>query len=375
MFQLRGVMRCPNYSGNLAAKLGDFHGTVVSLISIMVLSSLGVGCNGGTAHDPMSFVPPDAKEVWPPYNPDPAWKAIAANAVKQYTAAGYSYKYNLQNYTTAGDYLNFGTTFGWQPSNDIHFDSNGVPLVNYSGTFYYNPATVAIFALFKYGRYVDGIDSDLTTFWAAVDRLMLLQALNGSLPYTFDYPYFRNSNYFHAPWTSGLAQGVVLSVFARAYLLTPDQKYLDAGDRAFYFLSVAVSSGGDTEGLQYLDPSLSGEIFADEYPAVPSAYTLNGFIFPLLGVYDWSQTPAAAASTSARKYFDDSMHTLTKILPYYDIGGFSAYDLGHIIYRAPPAASPAYHVIHIYLLHAIESITHDAVVAHYESLWRSYVTQ
>src|SRR5262249_14029380 len=234
---------------------------------------------------------------------------------------------NLQNYSTAGDYLNFSITDDFRNIPGVEqLDANGVPMVNYNGTFFYNPSLVAEFANSKHGRWLRGFDPDLSKFWAGINKLLELQSPDGSFRYLFDFPYYLNDKFFRPNWTSGLAQGEALSALARAYLVSGDPKYLDAGDRAFIFLSTTVSNGGDTQNLRFLDPSLSREFIADEYPAEPSAYTLNGYMHALLGAYDWWQIQDGEMSQRAGIYFRRSVRTLDQLLPYYDVNGFSAYD-------------------------------------------------
>ena len=293
-----------------------------------------------------------------------------------YITAGYTYKTNLQNYTSSGDYLNLSLTDFWRDIPGFEkLDANGVPMINYNGTFYYNPETVAEFALSEHGKFLRGIEPDLKKFWAGVNKLVELMQPDGSLPYSFNFTYYLNDKFFTAPWTSGMAEGMALSVFCRAWQLTGDAKYLTIGNTIFGFLIKDVSAGGDTQNMRFLDPSLSGRIMADEYPTEPSAYTLNGLMFAMLGVYDWSNLIVSGRAAEAGFYFARCLGTLEHILPYYDAGGWSIYDLGHIIYKHSPTLFPEYHALHIYLLHALNSITQDPVLAKYEALWRTYVPQ
>jgi hypothetical protein len=310
---------------------------------------------------------PRQAELWPQYTPNAGWSTIAAQAVADYTAKNDAYKYNLQDYATSGDYLRFGITDTWSDiPGKIRLDENGVPLVN-------NPVTVAEFTLSEHGKYLDGLEPDPTKFWAGVKKLRELQGFDGALRYQFTFPYYLTDTPFRPGWTSGMAQGMALSVYARAYLLTNDPQFLDLGNADLNFMLTKVRDGGTTSDLRYLDDSLQNDIIYDEYPAAPSGYTLNGFMFAMLGIYDWSQMPNGGAIAQAS--FVEAMHTLTHILPYYDIGGYTAYDLGHITYGREPHIGVEYHAIHVYLLHALGSLTHDPTLKHFEDLWASYVPQ
>ncbi|MDU6878641.1 MAG: cell wall-binding repeat-containing protein [Clostridium botulinum] len=68
------------------------------------------------------------------------------------------------------------------------------------------------------------------------------------------------------------------------------------------------------------------------------------------------------------------MKSLKQILKYYDIGGFTCYDLGYITKnREKPHIAVNYHGVHIYLLNALYSITNDRVLYDYYKLWKAYV--
>ena len=79
-----------------------------------------------------------------------------------------------------------------------------------------------------------------------------------------------------APWKSSLAYGVVLSCFSRAYHITKDVKYLNKSKSLLK---------GYTEDFY---SEIFG-IFYEEYPIEPGHYVLNGFIFALIGLYDFHQ--------------------------------------------------------------------------------------
>jgi hypothetical protein len=314
-----------------------------------------------------------APEYWPFYLPNPSWKTLADQAVTEYIAEAYSYKPYLQDYTASGDWLN-ASTDTWTESDALHFDSNGVPMVNYGGTFYYDPVTVAEFAFTMYGRYIRRTLSNSDAFFQAVDRLLLLEDNSGALRYPFSWQYYLAAQPYESGWVSGMAQGLALSAFARAYDLTQDPKYLEAGNRVLHFLLTSTAEGGATDSMSDLNPSLSRHIIFEEYVAQPPSYTLNGFMFTLLGLYDWKNIPSVGAPLASIA-FSGGMDTLRNILPYYDIGGFSAYDMSHITYKRQPHIGVHYHAVHIYLLHALGSVTHDPQLSKYEKLWASYVPQ
>ncbi len=316
-----------------------------------------------------------AQEHWPPYTPNPSWKPLVQQAVQQYTQGNYTYKFNLVNYSVFGNYLNFDKTWHWHASSTVKFDDKGVPMINYGGTFYYNAGTVAFWALTQYDKSLGGDSGALTLFFNGLNRLLLMEDSTGAFREPFPYFYYLNGKTYQPGWVSAMSQGLALSVLARAYHLTGNTTYLNAGDQAFSFMLTLESAGGTATTMVDLDRSLFQHVFFDEYPAKPSGYTLNGLMYTLLGVYDWSQVPDDNALL-ANVYFNGSVDTLRHILPYYDAGGFTAYDMSHITYqKSQPHVLAGYHRDHCFLLHALVSITQDSRLKYYESLWESYVPQ
>ncbi|HHM6324485.1 D-glucuronyl C5-epimerase family protein [Pseudomonas aeruginosa] len=99
-------------------------------------------------------------------------------------------------------------------------------------------------------------------------------------------------------------------------------------------------------------------------------------MFTLLGLYDWA---TETNSAEADKLFKDGIETLEKILPYYDLGTFSAYDLSYITHsRLPylqpraPHIAPRYHAIHIAQLRALSSVTGDKFLSDRAEKWQGY---
>lgn len=313
---------------------------------------------------------------WPDFSLNSNYKNLVKKSLLEYKQQGKSYKQYLSGYRTFGDYLNYGTQANIRKSRrDVKFDADGIPLIKYKQGYYYNPVAVAQYALSMYGKYLQGEDT-LKAFKAAVERLLVMQDKVGAFRYPFAFKYYLTGEVYQPGWVSGMAQGQALSVLARAYHLTKDRRYLKAGNAALQFLLTPVKNGGVMSTLEYLHSSLKDYITFEEYIAKPSSYTLNGFMFTLLGLYDWWQInpkKIVGEHKVAKQYFYRGIDTLKHILPYYDIGGFTAYDLGHIIYRREPHIGISYHNVHIYLLHALHSITGNLWFNYFKSIWVSYV--
>lgn len=180
-----------------------------------------------------------------------------------------------------------------------------------------------------YGQYLHG-KTNVNKFLDAAE-LVALQEDDGSFRYLFPWRHYTSKVAYRPGWISGMDYGQVLSVYSRAYEVTKDPAYLRAGDKAVSFLVTPIERGGPMGTLKDLCPSLQDYIIFEGFITRPNNYTLNGFMFTLLGLYDWSHVPSKTRDT-AKLYFEKGIVTLEKILPYHDLGGFTAYDLTYLTY-------------------------------------------
>ncbi|MFU7184382.1 D-glucuronyl C5-epimerase family protein [Pseudomonas aeruginosa] len=314
-----------------------------------------------------------SKENWPTHSPTQEQKNLGLSNAYQYRKQGLNADHRSQVYSSTGDYLNYGKTVFHRPSKTLKLDDQGIPMVFQGGKFNYSAGTVAIAALAEHGRSTESHKTK--QFFILAEKLLSLMGEDGALRYAYPYRHYTSTQALAVGWTSGMDQGMALSVFARAYAIDKDKKWLDAGNKALKFLQTPYPYGPKST-LKDLDPSLSGRVFFLEYPVEPNVFTLNGYMFTLLGLYDWA---TEANSAEAVKLFKDGIETLDKILPYYDLGTFSAYDLSYITHsRLPylqpraPHIAPRYHAIHIAQLRALSSVTRDKFLSDRAEKWQGY---
>ncbi|HEX8597482.1 MAG TPA: D-glucuronyl C5-epimerase family protein [Chloroflexia bacterium] len=311
-----------------------------------------------------------ADETWPLYQPPDDWKLQVRDLVSEWKRNGGVYTPATAIYNSFGAYLDSAGN-GWEPAPAIKFDADGLPMVKYGEAYYYNPTTIAQYSLSMYGKVLSGEDTEAQLLKAG-EKLLALQDEDGAFRYHFSWTYYVTGQTFEPGWVSGIAQGQALSAFARLYHLTGDKRYLDAGDKALRFLLKPVAQGGLTDTLEDLHPSLARYVFFQEYVANPASYTFNGYIIILLGLYDWSNTPSGDDRV-ARDSFDKGLDSLRHILPYYDIGGISSYDMAHVTYNRVPSADVNYHVLVLNLLSTLESIQHDEALEGYRTSWETFL--
>ena len=294
------------------------------------------------------------------------YSEIVKGAVSSYKQQGFDYRPYLANYSALGPYLNWGIADKPSPI----LDEDGIPLAKNGDDLVYNPVTIAQYALREHAMYLSGDAAALARFMKSAERLVAMEQPDGSLPYKYAWDYYLTKQTFKPGWLSGMAQGQALSVYARALDVTHDTRYLDAGRRALTLMMRPIATGGTASTLVDIRRSWVSRPFIEEYIAQPYSYTLNGYMFALLGLYDWSR---ADPSSRASSDFAAGLESLKTVLPLYDLKGFSAYDLGYINYRVRPHTNAIYHMIHIYELHALNSVAPDPVLKHWEQIWAADV--
>ena len=120
------------------------------------------------------------------------------------------------------------------------------------------------------------------------------------------------------PWQSAFTQGRGISILLRGLQLTGDESYAILAEKALKPFTYAVAEGGVTSFTEY-GP------FYEEYTSSVPTLVLNGMIFSLCGVYDFVRV--FPDHQLAKKIFNEGVQTLEKILPLFDLGYWSRYNL------------------------------------------------
>ncbi len=120
------------------------------------------------------------------------------------------------------------------------------------------------------------------------------------------------------PWQSAFSQSRGISILLRAYQLTRRKSYSNMAKEALKSFLLPVSDGG-VSAFTVHGP------FYEEYTAEVPTLVLNGMIFALCGIYDFVRV--FPDDEEAKKIFDDGIKTLESILPYFDMGYWTRYNL------------------------------------------------
>jgi heparosan-N-sulfate-glucuronate 5-epimerase len=263
-------------------------------------------------------------------------------------------------YDTEGQFLDFASIPTIGDSAWIQLDEQGIPLVRYGQTWAYNPVTTAQMGLQQFSRWT--LDNDPEHLADATNLAGWLRETqdpgSGLWSYDFDFPVGMFGTTLVRPWHSAMAQGEAMSLLTRVYRITNDRSLLEAAVAACLPLERDVSGGG-------LQADFFGHPYFEEYPTDPPSFTLNGFMFTLLGLHDLAPYAEAGA-----RLFRVGMDTLVYCLPFYDTGSISAYHLGHITNPPRPLhASRQYHVLHIKQLLALGSVWPHETLSFYAQAW------
>lgn len=169
-----------------------------------------------------------------------------------------------------------------------------------------NMAWELVYAIESYITSGDGAYLD----YAAVNAQALLdgaEEVDGALwfPYPFDYE-VRGEYSMPAPWYSGMAQGMALSVFTRMYEITGDEKWRQAADGVF-----ASFTDEGSQDMVFLDIDGDGNLWFEEYvhPDYPSSRVINGHMYSMWGLRDYA---VAFGNPTARDLFDAGATTMRK---------------------------------------------------------------
>jgi len=155
---------------------------------------------------------------------------------------------------------------------------------------------------------------------------------------------------------SAMTQGQAISVLCRACKLTNDKKYRLAADKALKLLLTSVKDGGV---CFYQEES----VFLEESPSQNRKTVLNGWIFALFGLYDYT---LIFKSEKINNILNKTLKTLSDNLAQFDSGYWSYYNNQKYI------CSPFYHNLHINQLNAVSMISDDKTFKNYARKWQNY---
>lgn len=240
------------------------------------------------------------------------------------------------------------------------FDENGIPIVDYGAKIgrQYNPTTICQFALSNWERFLSTNDRRYyDAFIKQADWLASNQE-NGRWNYHFDW---QAHALMKNPWASSIAEGQGISVLARAFQSTNDEKYLAAAEKAFAVLTTPIAAGGvafaTDQGVWY-----------EEYPSAEKpSHVFNGHIWALFGIWDLYRV---TGNEKARKAFDAGVAVVKADIAKYDTGYWVLYEQQRFF-----VVDTLYMNLVIEELKALFAVTKEPVFLDYSARWEKYQSE
>ena len=208
----------------------------------------------------------------------------------------------------------------------------------------------------------------LAQFYYAANWLVMQQDNRGGWPIMVTRKLASGHLELPPGWYSAMAQGHAMSLLVRAYERTHNKKYLDAALKATLLFDIPSAEGGVLANFIGQYP------WYEEYPTTPSSFVLNGFIYSLLGLYDLKETAPDSLQQDATRLYETGMKSLRAMLPLFDTGSGSVYDLRHFtLGTAPNLARWDYHSTHVTQLLLLATIDSDPIFQSTAKRWTGYM--
>lgn len=208
----------------------------------------------------------------------------------------------------------------------------------------------------------------MAAFFAASRWLLRNQDERGGWPIMVTRKLGEGFKSLDPGWYSAMAQGQAMSTLVRAYLLTKDPAFLGAALRA----TAPYKLPAERRGVKAV--FMGRHDWYEEYPTSPSSFVLNGFMYSLIGLYDLKETAGEKLGEEARLLYERGMESLKAMLPLYDTGSGTVYDLRHFtLGAAPNLARWDYHTTHINQLQLLGSVDDAPIFKEFVKRWKSYL--
>lgn len=168
------------------------------------------------------------------------------------------------------------------------------------------------------------------------------------------------------PWQSAFVQSRGISNLLRGWQITGNKKWLEMAERALIPYTISVDDGGVTSFSDW-GP------FYEEYTAEVPTLVLNGMIFALCGIMDFVRV--FPENTLAKGLLEDGLETLRNVLPEFDAGFWSKYNLCKAPWYAKvDLATITYQHLHITQLTMLYEFSGDDIFHTYAEKFKKQLT-
>ena len=166
---------------------------------------------------------------------------------------------------------------------NYHFDKDNIPMIRRDfSPMFYNPINPAQYGLINFNKYNKERDEENLSITINMYNFLIGKAINKDhalwFAYDVDYPKFN----LQAPWYAGITQAQVLSLVLRLYHVKASNELEEKLHLIFNSLMIPIERGG------FLSHTPEGYLWIEEYPSHNKSYVLNGYLFCLIAVYEYS---------------------------------------------------------------------------------------
>lgn len=234
------------------------------------------------------------------------------------------------------------------------YDDDSVPIIKFHRIYRYHPVYIAEYTLDLIDVYTTTKDTAcIPVIMRNLNKLVTLGVqADSSLFYPYDFDFRMHYDYqdmMLAPWYSGMAQGLVLSLFCRVYEFTGREEYLTYSKKIFNSY-LRLKGDGFQPWVSCVDAN--GNLWLEEYPKDVPCFTLNGMIFAIYGIYDYYRL---THDETAERYLKGSITTIKKnVERFRNENDITYYCIKHEI------KAPEYQDLHINQLLMLEKMTNDS---------------
>ena len=208
----------------------------------------------------------------------------------------------------------------------------------------------------------------------AADYLTQTQDVSGGWPMKIIRQFHDNDRlYLERNWNSAMLQGHALSLLTRLYLSTKNIVYLNSALNAIKIFNKSVDQNGVRTYFH------NKFIWYEEYPTKPnSIFVLNGFIYSLIGLLDMKNCLKMIENENYKainSLYLEGINSLKTLLPMFDSGTRTFYDLRHISNAPnsePNLARWDYHILHINLLLHLATVEDSHIFKTITKRWIDY---
>jgi hypothetical protein len=185
----------------------------------------------------------------------------------------------------------------------------------------YHPTLIVQYALAHWNQYCVTKDEHHLNVFLAQLRWLVEHEIHIGTWGGWPIPFPHLDAQTNSSWLSALTQGCALSLLVRAYQFNHEENLLETLHRAARTFEQDILDGG------ICTPIGDDGIFFEESAVYPAAHKLSGFIFALLGLYDYV---SLTDDPKSKELIQNGLSTMHLLLDEFDVGYCLMWAIGHV---------------------------------------------